>query len=138
MLLVQSTSTNIALLFLYAISLRFILFFYWQLVWEQLEKKLKEKVISSSKKSEKTESGLIVVKLDAPQSWFWKGIHGIVQKLNICPFCQGCWAGYLVYLLLVIDWNNLTLNIQQVVEFAFFSWSCGIVSRLTTPKIDSL
>ena len=138
MLLVQSMSTNIALLFLYAISLRFILFYYWQSVWKDLEKKLKEKVISSSKKSQKTESGLIVVKLDAPQSWFWKGIYGIVHKLNICPFCQGCWAGYLVYLLLVVDFSNLSLNIQQVIELAFFSWSCGIVSRLTSSKIDSL
>lgn len=113
-------------------------FYYFQDWWKDLEKYLKEKVKSSTKKSEKTESGLIVVKLDAPQSLFWKGIHGVFYKLIFCHFCQGCWAGYLVYLLLVVDSNNLTLNIQQVVEFAFFSWSCGIISRLTSSKIDSL
>jgi RNA polymerase subunit RPABC4/transcription elongation factor Spt4 len=138
MLLINSSSTNIALLFLYAISLRFILFFYWKPCWEVLEKRVEEITIASSKKSKKRWSGLIVVTLNNSQSPFWKGIYGVIHKLNICPFCQGCWAGYLVYLLLAIDFSNLTLNIQQVVEFAFFSWSCGIVSRLTTPKIDSL
>lgn len=138
MLLVQSTSTNIALLFLYAISLRFILFFYWKELWEDLEKYLLQVVKSSTRKSKKRNSGLIVVTLNNQQSPFWKGIYGVVYKLNICPFCQGCWSGYLVYLLLVVDFTNLTLNIQQVIEFAFFSWSCGIVSRLTTSKIDSL
>jgi hypothetical protein len=138
MLLINSSSTNIALLFLYAISLRFILFFYWQECWKALEKRVKEITIASSKKSKKSKSGLIVVTLNNSQSPFWKGIYGVVYKLNVCFFCQGCWAGYLIYLLLVIDFSNLILNIQQVVEFAFFSWSCGIISRLTTPKIDSL
>ncbi len=138
MLLVQSTSTNIALLFLYAISLRFMVFYYFQDWWKDLEKYLKEKVKCSTKKSEKTESGLIVVKLDVPQSTFWKGIYVVFDKLIGCHFCQGCWAGYLVYLILVVDFSNLTLNIQQGVEFALFSWSCGIISRLTSSKIDSL
>jgi hypothetical protein len=96
------------------------------------------KVKASTKKSKENESGLIVVTLNNPQSSFWKGIYLVFKKLIGCSFCQGCWAGYLVYLLLIVNFNNLTINIQQVVEFAFFSWSCGIVSRLTTPKIDSL
>ncbi len=137
-MLVQSTSTNIALLFLYAISLRFMSFYYFQDWWKSLVISLYQRVKNSTKKSEKTESGLIVVKLDAPQSFFWKGVYVVFDKLVKCHFCQGCWAGYLVYLLLVVDFSSLTLNIQQVVEFAFFSWSCGIISRLTSSKIDSL
>jgi hypothetical protein len=138
MLLVQSTSTNIALLFLYAISLRFMSFYYFQDWWKSLVSILYQKVVSSTKKSNKTDSGLIVVRLEVPQSKFWKGVYVVFDKLVKCSFCQGCWSGYLVYLFLVIDFTNLTLNIQQVVEFAFFSWSCGIISRLTATKIDNL
>ena len=138
MLLVQSTSTNIALLFLYAISLRFMSFYYFKKWWEDLVVYLYQEVQNSTKKSKENESGLIVVTLNNPQSPFWKGLYVVFDKLVNCPFCQGCWSGYLIYLLLVIDFNRLTLNIQQVVEFAFFSWSCGIVSRLTSSKIDNL
>jgi hypothetical protein len=113
-------------------------FFYFREWWINLVDYFMSKVKASTKKSKKTDSGLIVVTLDNPQNPFWKGVYLVFKKLIACPFCQGCWAGYLVYLLLVIDVNNLTLNIQQVIEFAFFSWSCGIVSRLTTSKIDSL
>lgn len=113
-------------------------FYYFRDWWGDLEKYLFQIVKSSSSKSKERASGLIEVTLNNVQSPVWKGIYGVFYKLNICSFCQGCWSGYLVYLLLVIDWSSLTLNIQQVVEFAFFSWSCGIVSRVTTPKIDSL
>lgn len=113
-------------------------FYYFQDWWKDLVAYLYQKVQNSTKKSEKTESGLIVVTLNNNQSLFWKGIHEVFYKLIFCPFCQGCWAGYLVYLLLVVDFSSLTLNVQQVIEFAFFSWSCGIISRLTSNKIDSL
>lgn len=135
-MLVQSTSTNIALLFLYAISLRFMIFDYkiTATLWKMLVDKLNEKVISSTKRTIK-KGELLLYTPESTPSIYWKGIYEIVDKLIRCPFCKGCWSGYFIYLFLVIDISSLTLDIRQVVEFALFSWSCGVLSLISTSKL---
>jgi len=136
MLLIDSSSTNIALLFLYAISLRFMLFDYkiTAVFWQTSVEALNKKVVSSTKKTIK-KGDLLLYSPESNPNIYWKGLYEIVDKLIRCPFCKGCWAGYFIYLFLIIDFNNLTLNIQQVVEFALFSWSCGVLSLVSTSKL---
>lgn len=137
MLLVQSTSTNIALLFLYAISLRFMLFDYkiTAIFWNMLVDKLNEKVTSSTKRTIK-KGDLLLYTPESNPDVYWKGLFEIVDKLIRCPFCKGCWSGYFIYLLLVIDVSDLNLDIRQVIEFALFSWSCGVLSLVSTSKLS--
>jgi|SRR4028118_83004 Protein of unknown function (DUF1360). len=136
MLLINSSSTNIALLFLYAISLRFMLFDYkiTAVFWQTLIETLNKKVISSTKKTVK-KGELLLYSPESTPNIYWKGLYEIVDKLIRCPFCKGCWAGYFIYLFLVIDFSSLTLDIQQVIEFALFSGSCGFLSLVSTSKL---
>lgn len=137
MLLVNSTSTiNIALLFLYAISLRFIMFDYVIAAnfWQRLVEKINQKVIASTKTTTK-KGGLLIYFPETKPDIYWYGLNKIIEKLVRCPFCKGCWAGYIIYFLLILDFNNLSLDIQQVMDFALFSWSCGIISLVTTSKL---
>lgn len=103
-------------------------------LWKMLVDKLNEKVISSTKKSTK-EDNLIIYNPKSSPNIYWKGLYEVVDKLISCPFCKGCWSGYFIYLFLVIDISNLTLDIRQVVEFALFSWSCGLLSLVSTSKL---
>lgn len=102
--------------------------------WQTSVEALNKKVVSSTKKTIK-KGDLLLYSPESNPNIYWKGLYEIVDKLIRCPFCKGCWAGYFIYLFLIIDFNNLTLNIQQVVEFALFSWSCGVLSLVSTSKL---
>ena len=103
-------------------------------LWRMLVDKLNEKVISSTKKTVKKGELLLYTPESSPNI-YWKGLYEIVDKLVRCPFCKGCWAGYFIYLFLVINVSDLTLDIRQVTEFALFSWSCGVLSLISTSKL---
>ena len=103
-------------------------------LWRMLVDKLNEKVISSTKKTIK-KGDLLLYTPESNPNIYWKGLYEIIDKLVRCPFCKGCWAGYFIYLFLVIDVSYLTLDIRQVTEFALFSWSCGVLSLVSTSKL---
>ena len=104
------------------------------ILWGMLIEKLNEKLISSTKKTIK-KGDLLLYTSESSPNIYWLGLCKVLEKLLSCPFCKGCWAGYIIYLFLVIDFSNLNLDIQQVIEFAFFSWSCGFLSLVSTSKL---
>ena len=102
--------------------------------WQTLIETLNEKVISSTKKTVK-KGDLLLYSSESTPNVYWKGLYEVVNKLTKCPFCKGCWAGYFIYLFLVMNFSSLTLDISQVIEFALFSWSCGFLSLVSTSKL---
>lgn len=127
---------TITLLYVYAISLRFLLFDYKLsgMFWEYLITKLQEKIQSSTKKTV-TKGKLLVYLPEEKPNLYWIGILDVIGKLVRCPFCKGCWAGYILYSLFILNPNNLVIDIKQVIDFALFSWSCGVVSLLAAKYI---
>lgn len=126
---------NIALLYVYAISLRFMLFDYKLsgLFWEYLITKIQEKVESSTKKTTTTKSNLLIYNSNEKPSIYWLGILEVMNKLVHCPFCKGCWAGYIIYSIFIFHYHGV--DIKQVIDFALLSWSCGVVSLISTSKL---
>lgn len=126
---------NIALLYVYAISLRFLLFDYKLsgIFWEYLITKLEEKVKSSTKKTTTTKSNLLIYNSEEKPNIYWTGLLEVITKLIRCPFCKGCWAGYILYSLFILNLEGI--DFKQVIDFALFSWSCGVVSLISTSKL---
>lgn len=136
MYLTSVSSNNIALLFLYANSTRFLLFDYkiTGMLWEKLLLLVKEKYELSTKRTKK-KGELIIYSPDVPPNIYWLGIYKVLEKLLGCPFCKGCWSGYIVYLLFIMDFNSLELDLRQVMDFAIFSWCCGWLSLVSNQKL---
>jgi len=142
--------TNIALLYIYAVTLRIVLFdykvprYFWNLILDKLKEK-KDLAIElnkiSNKKTIKKDNLYIYLpnnKEDTEDNNFcsiWERLYNVVYQLNSCSFCKGCWGGYIVYLLFILDFNTLHLDLMQVVDFAIFSWSCGVVSLIASLKL---
>lgn len=126
---------TISLLYLYAIALRFLLFDYKLsgMFWEYLIDKLNEKVKSSTKKTTTTKSNLLIYNSEEKPNQYLLGLLEVITKLIKCPFCKGCWSGYIIYLLFIFHYQGL--DIKQVIDFALFSWSCGILSLISTSKV---
>ena len=53
----------------------------------------------------------------------------IWQQLIHCPFCNGCWAGYVVFLAFKFDFTDLIWS--QLVEFWLFSLLVGYFSLIS-------
>jgi len=130
-------SHNIALLFLYAISSRFLLFDYkiTGLLWQKLLLWTKEQFELSTKKTQSSNANLIVYTTNEKPNIYWFGLYKTLEKLLACPFCKGCWSGYLVYLLFIFNPNDLNLDLREIMDFAMFSWSCGLLSYLSAQKL---
>lgn len=128
---------NIALLYVYAISLRFMLFDYKLsgMFWEYLISKLNEKIEASTKKTITTKTNLLIYNPKEKPNQYLLGLLEVINKLVRCPFCKGCWAGYILYSLFILNPENLVIDIKQVIDFALFSWSCGVVSLLASKYI---
>lgn len=130
--------TNITLLYIYAISLRIILFDYAPISYTFWDKYVLPKLLDKAKNSNRktTKKGdLFIFTNDSKQEPFWKGIYGVVYKLNACSFCKGCWGGYIIYSLFILNPNTFHLDLIQVIDFAMFSWSCGVVSLIVSLKL---
>jgi hypothetical protein len=134
MYLTSVSSNNIALLFLYAISTRFLLFDYKiiAILWEKLLLVVREKYELSTKRTQK-KGELIIYSQDVPPNIYWLGLYKTLEKLLGCPFCKGCWGGYIVYLLFVFHYQGI--DIRQVMDFAVFSWCCGWLSLISNQKL---
>lgn len=139
--------TNIALLYIYAVTLRVVLFdykvprYFWNDLLDRLKDK-KELTIKlnkiSKKKTIKKDSLYIYVPENNVDSSFcsiWERLYNIVYQLNACSFCKGCWGGYIVYSLFILNPNTFHLDLMQVIDFAMFSWSCGVVSLIASLKL---
>ena len=96
---------NITLLYVYAISLRFLLFDYKLsgMFWEYLIDKLENKVRASTKRTTTTKTNLLIYSSEEKPSVYWIGLYQVVNKLVKCPFCKGCWAGYFIYLVFILS-----------------------------------
>jgi hypothetical protein len=127
-------SHNIASLLLYAISTRFLLFDYkiTGILWRDLLLLVKEKYELSTKRTKK-EGQLIIYSPDVPPNPYWLGLYKVLEKLLNCPFCKGCWSGYIIYLLFVFQYHGV--DIRQIGDFAIFSWCCGWLSLISNQKL---
>lgn len=143
MYLTSVSFNNIALLFLYANSTRFLLFDYkiTAILWEKLLLTVKEKYELSTKRSKTVkidsknkEKELIIYSPNVPPNIYWLGLYKTLEKLLNCPFCKGCWAGYIIYLLFIMNFNSLVIDIRQVMDFAIFAWCCGWLSLISNQK----
>jgi len=127
---------TISLLYLYVIAIRVIVFDYAPIsyvFWDgYLLPKLLDKARNSNRKTIKKGS-LYVFNNSDKQDPFWKGVYGVVYKLNACPFCKGVWAGYILYFLVIFHYSGIDL--LQIADFALFSWSCGVVSLLASKYV---
>lgn len=126
---------NIALLYVYAISLRFLLFDYKLsgMFWKWLLDKLEDRVKASTKRTTTTKTNLLIYNSEEKPNQYLLGLLEVITKLVKCPFCKGCWAGYILYSIYIFHYQGL--DIKQVIDFALFSWSCGVVSLLSTSKL---
>lgn len=125
---------NIALFFLYANSTRFLLFDYkiTGVLWQRLLLLVKEKYELSTKRTQK-KGELIIYSLDVTPNIYWLGLYKVLEKLLSCPFCKGCWGGYIIYLLFIFNYHGVDL--RQVADFAMFSWCCGWLSLISNQKL---
>lgn len=134
MYLTSVSSNNIALFFLYATSTRFLLFDYkiTAILWQKLLLVVREKYELSTKRTQK-KGELIIYSQDVPPNIYWLGLYKTLEKLLGCPFCKGCWGGYIIYLLFVFEYHGL--DIRQVMDFAIFAWCCGWLSLISNQKL---
>lgn len=51
------------------------------------------------------------------------------RQLIHCPFCNGCWAGYVVFLAFKFDFSHLIWS--QILEFWLFSLLVGYLSLIS-------
>lgn len=134
MYLTSVSSNNIALFFLYATSTRFLLFDYkiTGTLWQKLLLVVREKYELSTKRTQK-KGELIIYSQEVPPNIYWLGLYKVLEKLLGCPFCKGCWGGYIVYLLFVFEYHGI--DIRQVMDFAIFAWCCGWLSLISNQKL---
>ena len=64
-----------------------------------------------------------------------KFFHHAWQELLACPFCNGVWAGYVVFLIFKMEWIGVT---WQLLEFWLFSLTCGLISLILQLKMEKL
>lgn len=136
--------TNIALLYIYAVTLRVVLFdykvprYFWNNLLDRLRDKKELAIELKNKKTIKKGSLYIYLfenNVDSNFCSIWEKVYNIVYQLNACSFCKGCWGGYIVYSLFILDPNTFHLDLMQVIDFAMFSWSCGVVSLIASLKL---
>lgn len=125
---------NIALFFLYANSTRFLLFDYkiTGVLWQKLLLLVKEKYELSTKRTQK-KGELIIYSPDVPPNIYWLGLYKVLEKLLNCPFCKGCWGGYIIYFLFIFNYHGVDL--RQIADFGIFSWCCGWLSLISNQKL---
>lgn len=58
-----------------------------------------------------------------------RALNLVWQQLIRCPFCNGCWAGYVVFLVFKFDFSRLIWN--QLIEFWLFSLLVGYLSLIS-------
>lgn len=64
-----------------------------------------------------------------------KFTHYAWQELIVCPFCNGIWAGYVVFFIFKMQWIGIT---WQILEFWLFALACGLVSLILQLKMAKL
>ena len=57
------------------------------------------------------------------------------QELLNCPFCNGTWAGYVIFMIFKMQWTGVS---WQLLEFWLFSITCGLFSLFLQLKMEQL
>ncbi len=109
--------------FIYAITLRYILFEYELLdtFRDWIDNKLNNFYSDNLQ-------GNLILYLNHKRSLSEVIVNDVLRKLGACSLCNGTWSGYIVYCIFVMNWG--VLDLKQLVEFTLFSYSIGLISYI--------